>query len=71
MDWKKLISELMDCGMTQKAIGEYIGLSQGAISQILKGLQDDVRWNDGEKLRELHAAKLAERDVVAKEQSIA
>lgn len=61
MDWKKLISELMACGMTQKAIGDHIGLSQGAISQILKGVQDDVRWNDGEKLRALHEEKLAER----------
>lgn len=70
MDWKKLISELMECGMTQTAIGEHVGLTQGAVSQILTGTQSDVKWTIGQKLRALRVTKLAERDATAREPSV-
>lgn len=63
MDWKKLIAELIDSGMTQTAIGEHIGVSQSAIAQVVSdklGSQRGFKWEPGQKLIELHKSKVAE-----------
>lgn len=63
MDWKKLLTELMTAGMTQKAIGDEIGVSQGAIAQILNdttGKRRGFRYESGAKLVELHRMRILE-----------
>jgi predicted transcriptional regulator len=55
MDWKTLIRDLVNSGMSQAAIAMNIGVTQPTISGIVKGSQKDVRWSIGERLRALHA----------------
>ncbi len=59
MDWKKIISDLMRAGLTQKAISEKSGLSQPAISDLHTGKQRTVTWEVGETLRALHKVHCA------------
>ena len=59
MDWKNIISELCAGGLSQAAIGQAIGKSQGWVSAVYLGEYSDVRWRDGEALRRLHAAQTA------------
>lgn len=54
MDWKKLISEIQQTGLSQAAIGSSIGRSQVWVADAIKGRYDDLRWKDGEALIALH-----------------
>jgi hypothetical protein len=54
MNWKKLLQDLLDLNMTQAAIGAAIGLKQPSIAGLLKGDTQDVLWNTGNKLIDLH-----------------
>ena len=58
MNWKTLIQELRQAGMTQMDIGAAIGKSQGWVSAVMAGVYGDLKWSDGEALRRLHAAKV-------------
>lgn len=60
VDWKKLLTELLATGMTQSAIGDEIGVSQGTISHLLNGRIATVEWERGEKLIELHRTRVLE-----------
>lgn len=55
MNWTNLISDLIGLGLTQADIAAAIGVKQPTISGILSGAQKDMRWQNGERLRELHA----------------
>lgn len=64
MDWKKILTDLIASGMTQKAIGDEIGISQGAIAQVLNdkdGKRRGFRYETGAKLIELHRSKVSEK----------
>ena len=50
MDWKKLISEIQSCGLSQAAIGAEIGKSQVWVADVIRGRYDDVKWTDGQAL---------------------
>lgn len=54
MNWKKIILEIMDAGLTQVQIGEAIGKSQAWVSNLAKGHCRDVTYSDGVKLLDLH-----------------
>jgi len=54
MDWKTLISDLMEAGLTQAEIGKEVGLSQPAVSELVSKRTADVKWSVGEKLLTLH-----------------
>lgn len=54
MNWKKLIQDLLDEGMTQVAIADEIGLKQPSIVDILQEKTKSVRWETGNKLIALH-----------------
>jgi len=54
MDWKSLIQDLLDSGMTQTAIGDQIFLSQSCVNDLLKGRTKDIRWRSGDALMRLH-----------------
>lgn len=58
MNWKTLITDLQAAGMSQAAIGLALGKSQGWVSAVLTGSYGDIKWNDGEALRRLHAEKV-------------
>ena len=55
MNWTNLITDLIGLGMTQAEIAADIGVKQPTISGILSGTQKDMRWQNGERLRQLHA----------------
>lgn len=55
MDWKSIIAELMSAGVTQKEIGEQVGLKQPSVSDLARGVTAEVSWKVGEKLLALHA----------------
>lgn len=57
MDWKTLIADLQGASMSQSAIGDAIGKSQGWVSAVLRGDYDDLKWSDGQALIALHAEK--------------
>lgn len=61
MDWKKLLTDLIESGMTQTAIADAIGLTQGAISQVLNdtsGKRKGFQYEPGSKLVELHRQRV-------------
>lgn len=61
MDWKKLLSELIDTGMTQTAIASEVGVSQGAIAQVLNdktGKRRGFKYESGARLIELHKSRV-------------
>lgn len=53
MDWQKLISELIDSGMTQSEIAEAAGTKQASISDIYRGVTQDPRSSTGIALIDL------------------
>lgn len=53
--FKKMISELIGTGLTQKSVGDSLGKSQAWIGAILADKFNDLKWSDGEALRKLHA----------------
>lgn len=68
MDWKKLITELIEAGMTQTAIADEIGLTQGAISQVLNdttGKRKGFQYEPGAKLVLLHRQRVLESSSAA------
>lgn len=63
MDWKKLLTDLIASGMTQTAIAEHIGITQGAISQVLNdtsGKRKGFQYEPGHRLVELHRLRVLE-----------
>ena len=50
MDWKKLIADIQEHGLSQSAIGAEIGKSQVWVADVLKGRYKDLRWSDGQSL---------------------
>jgi predicted transcriptional regulator len=58
MDWKSLIADLAKSGLTQKDIGDAVGLSQPAVSDLARGRTASPVWEIGEALRRLHVERL-------------
>ena len=56
MNWKKLITDLQNCKMTQAEIGAACGAAQSTISVLLNNGGEPC-YSLGEKLRELHKRK--------------
>lgn len=62
MDWKKIISELSDAGLTQTQIGTAIDKSQAWVSAVANGKYKDISWDDGETLLALHSSFFCDDD---------
>ena len=62
MDWKTLILDLCRSGMTQAEIGQAIGLSQPAISDVVRGRTTTVQWEVGNALIALHKTRCTAPD---------
>jgi len=54
MDWKTLILELQQAGLTQAEIGGRMDKSQAWVSAAACGKYDDLKWRDGQELIALH-----------------
>ncbi|MCK2097542.1 helix-turn-helix domain-containing protein [Thauera aromatica] len=54
MDWKSLILDLCRSGLTQAEIGQAIGLSQPAVSDLVRGRTNTMQWDAGDALIALH-----------------
>lgn len=55
MNWKKLIQDLMDAGVTQAVIADKCGTSQGYISGLYRGDRKSPNYELGSKLVALHS----------------
>lgn len=55
MDAKTLIGEILSSGWTQVRIAHELGRTQSWVSDVAAGRYRTLRWDDGEKLRALHA----------------
>lgn len=65
MDWKTLIAEIRETGLSQKEIGKLLGKSQAWVAAVCGGRYDDLKWADGEALRILHSEVTAPTKAVA------
>lgn len=54
MDWKNIITELQELGLSQVEIGKELGKSQAWVADVLSGRYMDLKWADGQALLRLH-----------------
>jgi hypothetical protein len=71
MDWKTMIADLREAGMSQVEIGAALGKSQAWVSAVSVGMFADLKWNDGEALRALHTKKVSPATTVQPEREAA
>lgn len=58
MNWKTIIQDLIESGMTQYEIARELDLTQPMISDIVTGKRtSDIRWAHGQRLIELHTER--------------
>lgn len=61
-DLKKLASEILATGLTQKALGDLIGRSQAQVSDLVNGKTKTVEYSVGKKLKSLHRKHCKNRE---------
>lgn len=54
MDWKNIIQELLEMGLTQKQIASGVSVSQPTISALASGTQKNVNYTLGQNLVGFH-----------------
>lgn len=54
MDWKQLLKELDEAGMTQTQIAETCGTSQATVSDLARGVTKNPSFSIGAAVVELH-----------------
>lgn len=54
MDAQRLIADLIGAGLSQTAIADAVGMSQGGISRLASGDRKRISYETGERLVELH-----------------
>ena len=54
MDWKTIIKEIQDCGLTQNQIKAACGCSQSLISAIATGTKGNPSFATGQAMIALH-----------------
>jgi transcriptional regulator with XRE-family HTH domain len=57
MDWKNIIHELQESGMTQQEIADACNTGQSHISSLANGKRHEPRYSLGDRLRKLHAQR--------------
>ena len=57
MDWKQLIADLAQLGISQAEIATKTGIAPSAISELATGKTREPRWTTGQKLRTLLSAE--------------
>ncbi|WP_205191306.1 helix-turn-helix transcriptional regulator [Burkholderia sp. LMG 13014] len=61
MDWKTIIADCLATGLSQADIARQIGVTQSAISHVVKGNQRGFLYEPGRKLIELHERLMARK----------
>lgn len=56
MDWKQLIKDLSDAGLTQMQIADRCGVAQSTVSDLGRGVSNSPSFQLGSKLLELRTA---------------
>lgn len=59
-DHKEIVRELLATGLTQKELGALLGKSQAWVGAVLAGKYFDLKWTEGQRLRALHAERVAD-----------
>jgi transcriptional regulator with XRE-family HTH domain len=59
MDWKTVIADLQEAGLSQLQIARECEASQPTISELATGKTVNPSWKLGEALRKLHAERMA------------
>lgn len=59
MDWKQVITDIKDSGLTQEQIAQCVGVSVGTLSELLHGKVMEPKWSKGSALLRLHAARFS------------
>ena len=59
MNWKQLIADLAAAGVTQSQIAEECGVAQATVSDLYRGETKSPGFEFGNKLVQLHRAKVA------------
>ena len=54
MDWKSIVKEMKDCGLTQNQIKAACGCSQSLISGIATGVKKNPSYATGQAMLALH-----------------
>jgi transcriptional regulator with XRE-family HTH domain len=54
MDWKSIITDLRNAGMTQKEIADEMGGGDSRVSEVLSGRIKSLRYEHGQALVRLH-----------------
>ena len=49
------LKEISAAGLSQKEIGERLGKTQSWVSAAMCSVYSDLKWNDGQAIRRLHA----------------
>jgi len=57
MDWKKLLNELRESGMSQAEIARELGRSQAWVSAVCAGDFRDLKWADGQRILDMLRVK--------------
>lgn len=58
MNWKALIRDLIETGLTQQQIAQACGTGQSHISALARGSRKSPGWELGERILRLHAERL-------------
>lgn len=64
MDWKKLLNELRDAGMSQAEIAKEIGRSQAWVSAVCAGDFNDLKWSDGQRILDMRKVRCNSDDLL-------
>ncbi len=62
MDWKKLLAELSEAGVTQTEIASECGVAQSTISDLNRGASKSPGFELGSRLVALHAARVSKKE---------
>lgn len=54
MDWKIIVSEINQAGMSQRKIAAEVGLSQPSICELMSGKIKSPLWESGDALLRIH-----------------
>lgn len=57
MDWKAIITDLCNSGMTQREVAEAMGGGDSRVSEILSGKIKNLRYELGAILVQLHSER--------------
>lgn len=61
VDWKKVVADVEESGLTQNEIAELVGCSQPYISQLKTGVRKKVDFDIGRSLEKLHKDRCGRR----------